>query len=148
MLSKLHFKIGRICSLYTEEEPSLEASSEDEASESDDEEEVAPKTKKTKAGSAGKRTDQARSSARSRGPTSAMPIQAASTKKYELARKPVVSLKVTSTRKVPQRKVLEEAATPIPPALGLEAGADGAEEISEASQRRKEENIKAMLGQK
>ena len=147
MLSKLHFKIGRIYSLYTEEEPSLEASSEDEASESE-EEEVIPKTKKTKASSAGKRTDQARSSVRRGGPTSAMPAQADCKKKNELAKKPVISTKVTSTRKVPQRKVLEEAATPIPPALGMEAGADGADEISEASQRRKEENIKAMLGQK
>lgn len=139
----LPLKLGQIlCNPHAEEEPSLEASSEEEQDSESEEEEVAPRKRRADAASTAKPRAQARSSAKQKAPAN---VQSRETG----AKKPLISVKIDSVKRVIKRRTPEQAALQSPgPALGMEAGAEVAEEISEASQRRKAENIKAMLGQK
>ena len=87
--------------------------------------------------------------ARCRDPDSNATPQTASMRPSNASKKPAISVKVTTVKQTPTMRAPQQVAAVSPgPALGMEAGAEGSEEISDASQRRKEENIKAMLGQK
>ena len=146
----LPLKLGQIlCNPHAEEEPSLEASSEEEQDSESEEEEVAPRKRRADAASTAKPRAQARSSARQKAPANVQSTETAGGNQNTGAKKPLISVKIDSVKRVIKRRTPEQAALQSPgPALGMEAGAEVAEEISEASQRRKAENIKAMLGQK
>lgn len=129
-------------------EASTDASFEENASESDMEE-VVPMNKKAQPSGALSKLQQ-RSSARSKGPVHTTPAVPSRAKPDCAAQRPAISVKVTTTaQKASKAEAAEEGGDRKPKAgHGIETVEGGDEEISEASQRRKAENIKAMLGKR